>query len=182
MTSKSRIDTSREGGGFIALPHVVMCSRAYLKLSHTARSLLLEFALQYKHDNNGRLLCSGKHLLKRGWNSNDTILRAKRELLNAGFIHETVKGQRPNKASWYAITWYTLDKHPAMDQAAVKTFVRSAYRKNDALIPSEGVKKAHTAPPNGVRTSPVAPPDGAMKVKYRYSSAPAAGDHLEVTI
>lgn len=167
MTRRTRIDTSREGGGFIALPHAVLYSTAYLKLSHTARSLLLEFALQYKHDNNGRLLCSSRYLSNRGWNSNDTILRAKRELLNAGFIHETVKGHRPNKASWYAITWYTLDKHSAMDQAAVKTFVRSAYRKNDALIPSEGLKRAPTAPPDGVRASSVVPPDGAIKVTYR---------------
>jgi hypothetical protein len=92
-------DTRRDSGGFIALPWSVVDSPAYQQLGHPARSLLLEIARQCVGDNNGMLLASAAHLAKRGWSSNDVITRAKRELLEAGFIHETVKGQRPNKAA-----------------------------------------------------------------------------------
>lgn len=132
---RRRVDSSRIGGRFIALPFDVLESPAYLRLSHPARSLLLEIAMQYASDNNGRLLASINHLSARGWTSRDVITRAKRELLGAGFIHETVMGHRPNKASWYAITWYALDKHPSYDVGAAESFVRGAYRENTPLRP-----------------------------------------------
>lgn len=105
----------RDGNQFVAMPVVVLDSPAYRGLSHPGRSLLMEIARQYVRDNNGRLLASAAYLSKRGWTSSDVITRAKRELLNAGFIFETVKGARPNKASWYAITWHPLDKIKGYD-------------------------------------------------------------------
>jgi hypothetical protein len=66
-------DTSRDSGPFVALPFVVLDSRAYLSLSHPAKALLLEIARQYVRDNNGRLLASRVFLAKRGWKSADTI-------------------------------------------------------------------------------------------------------------
>jgi hypothetical protein len=110
-----RVDTDRQPGGFVAIPWVVLDSQAYLGLSHPARALLLEIARQDVRNSNGRLLLSSKHLAKRGWKSNDTIHRAKSELLDAGLIYETVKGHRPNKASWYAVTWYKLYPHRGFD-------------------------------------------------------------------
>jgi len=125
--------SGRDAGGFVALPWSVLDSPAYLALSHPARSLLLEVARQYVRDNNGRLLASRAYLAKRGWNSASVIDRAKRELLAAGFIQETVMGHRPNKASWYAVTWQTLDHHPGFDAGAVEGFRRGAYRENAPL-------------------------------------------------
>lgn len=184
MTRKRKGGTGREGGRFIALPHSVMESPAYLRLSHHARALLLEFAFQYRGDDNGRLLCSGNYLAARGWNSNDTITKAKRELLEAGFIHETVKGHRPNKASWYAVTWQTLDRLDGYDPEAAKSFRRGAYRdlalcKIDALTPPASVGRAAIAPPTGVEPPSATPPDGAMKGSFNHSSTPPDGDPLE---
>lgn len=130
-------DTGRDPGGFVALPWSVLDCPAYARLSHPARSLLWEFARQAGNDNNGRLLASRAHLAARGWNSAGVIDRAKSELLAAGFIHETVQGHRPNKASWYAVTWRTLDRHPGYDVGAAETFERGAYRKNTSLGLSE---------------------------------------------
>jgi len=124
---------SRDGGGFIALPWSVLDSPAYRRLSMHARALLLEIARQYVADNNGRLLASRAYMLKRGWKSADMLNKAKRELLGGGFIHETVKGHRPNKASWYAVTWQAIDRHPGFDAGAVETFERSAYRQQTPL-------------------------------------------------
>lgn len=135
-------DTTRDAGQFVALPCVVLDCPAYMGLSHPAKSLLLEIARQYNRDNNGRLLASRAHLLDRGWTSNDTITRALKELQAAKLIHQTVMGHRPNKASWYAVTWRTLDRHPGYDHGAVESFVRGAYKntplKNDGATPPDG--------------------------------------------
>ena len=127
MTRVKR-DSGRIPGGFVALPWAVLDSPSYGLLSHPARSLLLELARQYTGSNNGRLLTSAAYLSKRGWNSTDVITRAKRELISAGFIHETVRGCRPNKASWYAVTWQTLDRLPGYDFEALATFRRGGFR------------------------------------------------------
>ena len=123
----------RDGHAFFAMPWVVLDSPAYFELSHPAKSLLWEMGRQYVKDNNGRLLASYRYLRARGWTSADTITRAKKE-----FIHETVKGHRPNKASWYALTWLALDKLQGYDFGAAQTFVRSAYLKNLDLKPTGG--------------------------------------------
>lgn len=140
-----RGDASRDGGRFIALPWSVLDSRAFLGLSYPARALLLEIAWQFVRDNNGRLLTSAGHLEACGWKSRDVITRAKRELLEAGFIFETVKGQRPNRASWYAVTWMTLDRHPDFDAGALEGFQRGAYRRTaDVLhLPARGPPGGH---------------------------------------
>ncbi len=176
---RSKGDSSRVGGGFVALPWDVMDSPAYARLSHPARSLLMELARQYVRDNNGRLLASGAYLAKRGWKGNDTAPRAKKELIEAGFIHETVKGHRPNKASWYAITWYTLDRHPGYDPGTVETFERGAYRKNASLTPSRGVEKPSIAPSRGVESAHPAPSHGAIRVSLVRPPTPSHGDHLD---
>jgi hypothetical protein len=171
----------RDGGGFVALPWSVLDCRAYCLLSHPARSLLVAFARQYVLDNNGRLLASGKYLSKRGWRSADVIQRAKRELLDAGFIYETVKGQRPNKASWYAITWQNLDKDCRYDAGAWEGWrhARSGY-KNTALIPPDGIKVHPIGPANGITVAPLIPLDGTIKPNNYYSSIPLDGNHLEI--
>lgn len=143
-------DTSRDQGGFIALPWSVLDCPAYACLSHPAKALLLELARQIVRDNNGRLLASRVYLAKRGWNSPDVIFRAKRDLLEARFIHETVKGHRPNKASWYAVTWRALDKISGYDAGAAEMFERGAYQKyvplKKCLSPSPVLETPATAP------------------------------------
>lgn len=157
-------DLGRDPGGFVALPWSVLDCAAYAALSYPARALLLEFARQFVGDNNGRLLASLAYLSKRGWNSNDVIMRAKRDLLKAGFIHETVKGARPNKASWYAVTWRALDKLPGYDAGSAHLFRRGLYLKDANLRPVPGIEKALIAPDPGIERSPSTPSAGAMRM------------------
>ena len=173
-------DSSRDAGWFIALPWSVLDCPAYAGLSHPARALLLELARQFVRDNNGRLLASAAYLAKRGWKSADVITRAKRDLIEAGFIHETVKGHRPNKASWYAVTWRALDKIPGFDPGAAETFVRGAYQQNATLKPSPGVEKPLIAPSPGVGRATSTPSPGAIRGVFLPSSAPPHGNHLEM--
>ena len=177
-------DTGRDAGGFVALPWSVMDCAAYARLSHPAKALLFELARQFVRDNNGRMLLSGAYLAKRGWKSADVITRAKRELLAAGFIFETVKGHRPNRASWYAVTWRTLDKLPGYDTGAALTFERGAYqnsaRSKKSLTPSHGVESPAIAPPHGVERMLSTPPHGAIKATLGHFSTPSHGNHLDM--
>ena len=177
--------SGRDGGRFVALPWAVLDCPPYARLSHPARSLLWEAARQFVRDNNGRLLLSAAYLSKRGWRSADVITRAKRELMAAGFIHETVKGHRPNRASWYAITWQELDKLPGYDVGAAQTFERGAYRQdgpltNASLRPSRGVESPSIAPSHGVETGPPRPSHGAIRGVFGALSTPSHGNHLDM--
>ena len=167
-------DTSRDQGGFIALPWSVLDCSAYGHLSHPARGLLLEIARQFVRDNNGRLLASRAYLSKRGWKSSDTITNAKRELLESGFIFQTVMGHRPNKASWYAVTWRTLDKLPGYDVGTIEGFKRGAYQQNIPL------KNASLRPPAGTERLLTVPPAVTIKAALEVRSVPPAGHHLDM--
>lgn len=119
---------SRDSGGFVALPFAVIDSPAYQSLSMHARALLVEISRQYRGGNNGSLLCSRAYMLERGWKSADMLTKAKAELLESRLLYQTVQGHRPNKASWYAVTWCGLDKLDGFDAGAAQGFVRGAYR------------------------------------------------------
>lgn len=178
-------DTSRDQGGFIALPWSVLDCPAYARLSHPAKALLFEVARQFVRDNNGRLLLSRAYMAKRGWKSADTLTNAKRELLEGGFIFQTVMGHRPNKASWYAVTWRTLDKLPGYDFGTQEGFKRGAYQnnaplKNASLRPPAGTGRALIVPPAGTETLPTVPPAGTIKAVLHPLSVPPAGHHLEM--
>ena len=189
-----RGDAGRDAGGFVALPWAVLDSPAYLSLSMHARALLLEVARQFTRDNNGWLLLSRAHMAGRGWNSSDMLTKAKRELLDAGFIFETVKGQRPNKAARYAVTWRALDRHPGYDVGSMEGFQRGAYRlkepvqiaplvpphgteKNASLVPSHGPRDRPIAPPHGTERGPTVPPHGAIRGVFGALPVPPHG-HL----
>lgn len=168
----------------MALPWSVLDSAAYARLSHPARALLLEFARQFVRDNNGRLLASAAYLSSRGWHSADVIARAKRQLIEAGFIHETVKGHRPNKASWYAVTWRALDRIAGFDPGAAASFERGAYGRsvrlgNAGVTPPHGVGSPRIAPPDGVERRPPTPPHGAIRPRSDSAPTPPHGNHLE---
>ena len=45
----------------------------------------------------------------RGWRSEETLHKAKKELLQAQLIVESRKGGRPNGTTLYALTFFTLD-------------------------------------------------------------------------
>ena len=169
---KSRVDLARDAGGFTALPHVVFDCPAYVALGYPARCLLGEIARQYNGKNNGQLLASKSHLAARGWTSADVLHRAKQELLKAGFIYETVKGHRPNKASWYALTWYALNRHSGFDAGAVESFRRGAYRENATLSPARGPGRCGIGPRAGAATPISVPARGPMKATFDTTPVP----------
>ena len=173
-------DAGRDAGGFVALPWLVLDSPAYGRLSMHARALLLEVARQFVRDNNGRMLLSRAYMATRGWKSMDMLNKCKAELLAAGFIFQTVQGHRPNRASWYAVTWRVLDKLPGYDEGAALLFKRGAYQNGTRLNPSHGTSRGVIAPPHGTATLPPVPPHGTIKPVFRGCSVPPHGHHLEM--
>ncbi|QJW84358.1 hypothetical protein HK414_12975 [Ramlibacter terrae] len=129
MKNKRKGADSRSEGRFIMLPHVVLDSPAYRGLTVHARALMIDLARQYMGANNGTLLCSRNKMQELGWTSNDMLTKAKRELLDARLLFQTVQGQRPNKASWYALTWFALARNDSYDAGTVETFRRGMYQE-----------------------------------------------------
>jgi hypothetical protein len=151
-------DNTKDHGRFMQIPVSIMECTNYTKLGYPAKALLFELARQFTGYNNGRLMLSMKFLKKYGWNSCAVVTRAKKELIDRGFIFETVKGHRPNKASWYAITWRQLDAIDGYDAGVKNGFIRSAYSKDQrvstkTINPSSGAINSLNAPSNGIRAS-----------------------------
>jgi len=151
-------DTSRMAGGFIALPWAVVDSPAYMGLSHPAKALLIEIDRQYVRDNNGRLIATRAYLKKRGWKSQDVVTRALRELLDAKLIHQTVQGHRPNKASWFAVTYRRLDRIPGYDFGSSENFSFTGFLtmnikfENTKLKPPKGADNLKIEPSSGTES------------------------------
>ena len=193
LKTSRKPDAGRDAGGFCAVPWAVLDCPAYRALSHPARALLLELARQYVRDNNGRLLASRAHLACRGWLSHDTLSRALRELLAAGFVFQTVRGHRPNRASWYALTWFRLDKLPGFDAGAAEGFRRGAYLAAALPTPKPSrdelyqkwrtpptTKNASLTPSHGPEPAAIAPSHGPIGASFGGPPSPSHGHHLEM--
>ncbi len=181
-----RNSDKRDGKGFVALPLVVLNSPGYRLASHPARALLIDIAMQYTGHNNGKLTACAKYLNAKGWRSNDTIVRARRELLECGLLIETRKGARPNKAAWFALAWFDLDPVQGLDIDA-KLYRRGDYMtptkgtdQNATLAPCGGVAKGRIAPAGGARASIAAPSRGAIHATLTPSPIPSRGAYLEI--
>jgi len=83
---------NRERGRFLALPYAVLTSTAYLSLSPHGIKLLIDLGAQYNGSNNGDLSAAWKLMRPRGWRSEETLAKAKKELLRTQLIVETRKG------------------------------------------------------------------------------------------
>lgn len=153
---------NHDGSRFVLLPHVVMDSPAYLNLSFSATTMLVDVARQYSGSNNGKLVLCDKALKRRGWNSHATITKAKRELIEAGLLFLTRQGYRPNKASWYALTWLSLDWTPEME-ISLAAFPRGAYLENKSRPSENGARGKTIAPNSGVSPHPATPETGAIR-------------------
>ena len=197
-SGKRKGDLGRVAGGFVALPWQVLDCPAYLALRHADKALLIEIARQFVRDNNGRLLASRAHLAGRGWKSAGLISQSIKNLLSAGLIHQTVRGHRPNKASWFAVTWRLLDPHPGYDPGAAATFERSSYLRatpapmprrkppqrrpiqNAGLSPMAGKAEPPIAPMVGTEARPAGPMVGAVTPGSVARPVPYTGHHLEL--
>jgi len=145
---------NRDGGRFLALPHVVMESDAFKSLTGQQIKLLLDIAMQLTtgNANNGRLSASWRYLSEeRGWTSKDTIRRGLTALEERGLVFCTRKGRMPNVAAWYAVTWVPLAHHDGMD-VGPQSLPRGAYSNWQPKNRSPCPKTVLTDKPIGPKT------------------------------
>ena len=115
MAGRSRLNKAknrRDGGSFANIPHAVLHSPNYPKLSFKGAKLVLDIAGQVVYrkggeNSNGNLCAALKTMKPMGWKSADTLDAAEAELLHFGFIEVTQKGNRRNP-TLYAVTWLAI--------------------------------------------------------------------------
>lgn len=105
LKPKGRARNARYAG----IPHIVMESENYSKLSGWDVKLLLELAKQYNGGNNGDLSAAWSTMRKQGWRSPGTLNTSIKRLLQFGFIVQSRQGGR-HKCSLYALTWRPIDE------------------------------------------------------------------------
>jgi len=94
---------------FVRLFHRLLDDPQYIALSHPAKTLLVDVAMQYTGKNNGDLAITLSMMKKRGWSSNSTLNRALKKLIKAEWLILTRQGGR-HKCSLYALTWESIDE------------------------------------------------------------------------
>ena len=186
MESKGtgRKSTKRAVGPFLMLPNAVLESPGYRALSHTARSLLVDIAKQYKGCNNGALVACEKYLLPLGWKSKDVISRSVKELLEKGLLIKTRQGGL-NSPSLFALSFQNLDRdnrhEPGMAGAFPK--LRGNYKSYvETPTPPRGPNLISIGPSPGGKRACATPSHGPVLPSKPVMPAPPDGEYLEVTI
>ena len=103
------IKSRKESGSFSRVPHQITNSENYRSLSTKAKALFHDTNARYNGRNNGDFDYTLKTMRLWGWNSNDTITKAKNELLLKGWIVLTRQGGR-NRCNLYALTIWAIDE------------------------------------------------------------------------
>jgi hypothetical protein len=148
---------------FYGVVRSIFQSSAYRSLGPCACKLMLDVLSQFQGDNNGDISIPWSRMKKCGWNSKSTLFRAKKELVEAGFIHITRQGRRPSVCQLLALTWFPLDVSRKFDDEAVATFKFKSYR--DAVpMPVSTIKKKRdwTLPNGGISASVNASPSPSV--------------------
>lgn len=95
-------------GKFLRVPTDVLNCENFKKLTSKSKALLLDLGSNFNGFNNGDLAMPWSWMKERGWNSKDTLKRAKDELIKYGMIELTRQGGL-HGPSLYAYTWLPIE-------------------------------------------------------------------------
>lgn len=110
----------RGNGRYVGLPLHWLDHDNYIGLSNSAKALLIDLLYQYKGHNNGDLCTALGIMVKRGWKSEATLVKARYELESKGWIVITKQGGN-NKPNLYAVTMHPIDDCKGkLDRACTK--------------------------------------------------------------
>lgn len=129
---KAKTSTRVEVGGFIRLPHCVVRSVGYSMLSAWAVKLMIDLTNQFDGKNNGDLSMAYSVLKDKGWHSPATLDKAKKELINAGFIEVSRQGNR-KRCALYAVTFYAVDSCNGKIEIKPSEKPKGLWRKNEPV-------------------------------------------------
>ena len=96
--------------GFLHLHRPLLNSEDFISLKRNSIKLLIDIALQYNGYNNGDLCATLSVMKKRGWNSNQQLTKATKELLEKNLIVLTKQGGLHMGPNLCAISWQPIDE------------------------------------------------------------------------
>jgi hypothetical protein len=96
--------------GFLHLHRSLLECQDFISLKGNSIKLLIDLGYQYNGYNNGDLCASLSVMRKRGWNSNQQLAKALKELLERNLIVQTKQGGLNLGPNLYAITWQPIDE------------------------------------------------------------------------
>jgi hypothetical protein len=174
----------RQGGSYVAAPHVVLRSPEYAGLSPRSTKLLWDLLAQYKGDNNGDLCAAMTVMRERGWRSKEGLQAALQELTDTRFVVVTRRGGR-HKAALYGVTFFAIDYcNGKLDIEAPTRRFMGDWRRLESATPPTGQSRKD-CPTGGAKP----PPSGAnypagrpSRTDFREPIAPPAGTFLEVPL
>jgi len=119
---------------YLGIPHYILRSPEFGRLSAAAVKLLIELAAKFNGANNGDISAVFKQLRGRGWKSPGTLNAALKELIGEGWLVCTRHGGK-NRCSLYAVTWWSVDacEGKSLEVGAEKV-ASHAWRKTDSVV------------------------------------------------
>tara|TARA_B110000977_G_scaffold30692_1_gene40427 strand:- start:11 stop:397 length:387 start_codon:yes stop_codon:yes gene_type:complete len=96
--------------GFLHLNRPLLECQDFISLKGNSIKLLIDLGYQYNGYNNGDLCASLSVMRKRGWNSNQQLAKALKELLERNLIVQTKQGGLNLGPNLYAITWQPINE------------------------------------------------------------------------
>ena len=147
--SKKRAKLTGKGKNhtFLALPHFMMASPEWARLSGSALKLLIEIARQFSGYNNGDLSIPLSSMKKRGFNSASKLDRCKKELIASRFILLTRQGGL-NQCSHFAVSWLPIDECKGKLEIAAERNASHAW-KNSAVQSRIRINTSSISPDTG---------------------------------
>ena len=94
--------------GYFHLHRELLDCEDFISLKGNSIKLLIDIGSQYNGFNNGDLCASLSVLRSRGWNSNQQLTKALKELLDRNLIMLTKQGGLHMGPNLYAITWQPI--------------------------------------------------------------------------
>jgi len=108
-SQRNKNGRSKTGKPFIKIYKNMLRSPIYHSLKGNSVKLLFDVASEYNGSNNGDLCVTLSVMKAKGWNSNDKMTRALKELLAKGFLIKTRQGGLNMGCSLYALGWEPID-------------------------------------------------------------------------
>ena len=114
---------------FIQLPHYILKSEEFGRLTAYELKALLELAKEYKGNNNGDLSVTYKTAKHRGWRSAGTLSAAVKGLERKRWTLCTRHGGS-HRCNLYAITWWPLNECDGKSLYKAESKPRHEWREN----------------------------------------------------
>lgn len=153
---------------FAMVPHHIIDSPNYRKLTCKAKALLVDVLRDYNRRNNGDLAITFSMMQERGWASDETLRDAREELIHFGFLKKSRQGGR-NHCNLFALTFFPVDecggKHD-LQESSNPTNEWRVERTDKPLTSKQKRKLAKSLPRQSGKGSPTGGVMGASNVSY----------------